>query len=440
MYEIFWEKMFQKRELPCLIFSKNLSVIRANDVVVNQQGSTKGVFTRLFSTESLEELLRFLDSNEEMISLPIFWKEEQLSSEIQRLGDDFLLVAESKQYLSAHNRKMIQIGELMEEVFHSIRNPLAVIRGRVDLLSLQSRNEKNQRSLDTIAGQCQKIVSLLNMVQMISFQHFQSTIFQMDALVESCLQDQELNIAPYVQGNLSIRTDQGRIKIILESLFAIVEEFGQIQNISVLETADLDYVEVQIAAMLSFEGVQLFYGLESNSIQNMKRFGLKSYAYGLKLGLKDCNASLFLENNKLILRCPRNLSASDIEEQRGGSVLKILVVDDDQMLRETLVGLLSFDGHSILTMNSAEEALKRVEQDPDIDIILMDIRLPQMSGLDFLKQIEQTQKEYLHKTILISGMDIDTKYDVPFLRKPFSKARLTETIQQLRERNKDRSI
>ena len=66
----------------------------------------------------------------------------------------------------------------------------------------------------------------------------------------------------------------------------------------------------------------------------------------------------------------------NVEQDIGN--LKILVVDDDDILRETVVALLSLQGHHILTANTAEEA--KLLWDEHIDVVLLDVNLPKMSG------------------------------------------------------------
>jgi two-component system response regulator PilR (NtrC family) len=66
---------------------------------------------------------------------------------------------------------------------------------------------------------------------------------------------------------------------------------------------------------------------------------------------------------------------------------EILVVDDDDIIRETLCELLSED-HACQTAATAEEALAKLESQA-FDVVLTDISMPGLSGLDLLNRVVQ---------------------------------------------------
>ena len=64
--------------------------------------------------------------------------------------------------------------------------------------------------------------------------------------------------------------------------------------------------------------------------------------------------------------------------------MKILVVDDEPGLRQTLTRILGAEGHVTITAGDGQEALARLEPD-DVDIVLCDLRMPTMSGLEMIE-------------------------------------------------------
>jgi DNA-binding NtrC family response regulator len=71
---------------------------------------------------------------------------------------------------------------------------------------------------------------------------------------------------------------------------------------------------------------------------------------------------------------------------------KILIVDDETIMRESLAGWLERDGHQVQTAASGEDALKKCAQ-TRFDILLLDIKMEGMSGLDVLRRIKEADPE-----------------------------------------------
>jgi DNA-binding NtrC family response regulator len=71
---------------------------------------------------------------------------------------------------------------------------------------------------------------------------------------------------------------------------------------------------------------------------------------------------------------------------------KILVVDDELIMRESLAGWLERDGHHVETAPSGEEALKRLKS-TRFDILLVDIKMEGMSGLEVLRHVKESDPD-----------------------------------------------
>ena len=79
---------------------------------------------------------------------------------------------------------------------------------------------------------------------------------------------------------------------------------------------------------------------------------------------------------------------------------EILVVDDDDIIRDTLCELLSQD-HACQTAATAEEALTKLESQL-FDVVLTDVSMPGLSGLELLNRVVQLYPDT--PVIIISGM------------------------------------
>ncbi|MGD9323930.1 MAG: response regulator, partial [Desulfobacterales bacterium] len=74
------------------------------------------------------------------------------------------------------------------------------------------------------------------------------------------------------------------------------------------------------------------------------------------------------------------------------SSTKILIVDDELILRESLAGWLQRDGHAVDTASSGEEALEKLKE-ARFDIMLVDIKMEGISGLDVLQHVKENDPD-----------------------------------------------
>ncbi len=83
----------------------------------------------------------------------------------------------------------------------------------------------------------------------------------------------------------------------------------------------------------------------------------------------------------------------------------VLIVDDDEGMRDTLRAILKRE-YRVLAASSAEEGLQRLRQSR-VDLMLLDVRLPGLGGLDLLKQVREQHDEV--EVIMISAItDVET--------------------------------
>ncbi|NLI33407.1 MAG: response regulator, partial [Deltaproteobacteria bacterium] len=74
--------------------------------------------------------------------------------------------------------------------------------------------------------------------------------------------------------------------------------------------------------------------------------------------------------------------------QEVRQVGNILVVDDERSIRITMKAFLEMDGHSVETAEEAESAMGVLQSRP-IDVIMTDIILPRVSGVELLRRIRE---------------------------------------------------
>jgi len=74
------------------------------------------------------------------------------------------------------------------------------------------------------------------------------------------------------------------------------------------------------------------------------------------------------------------------------TIAKILIVDDETIMRESLAGWLERDGHAVQTARSGEEALRKCKEN-HFDILLLDIKMEGMSGLEVLRRVKESDAD-----------------------------------------------
>lgn len=136
----------------------------------------------------------------------------------------------------------------------------------------------------------------------------------------------------------------------------------------------------------------------------------------------------------------------DNGEETQSLPARVLVVDDEPEMRRTLARLLSSQGMSVLTAMSGEEGLDILQREP-VDVALVDLQMPGVTGLDMLREIKK-QTIDAHVVIMTAHGDVDIAVQAMhagayhFLTKPFrSSDEVALTIRKavehrrLRDRN-----
>jgi len=117
--------------------------------------------------------------------------------------------------------------------------------------------------------------------------------------------------------------------------------------------------------------------------------------------------------------------------------LKVLVVDDDFINRKLLQTLLKKNPKvtDIIEAENGSDALDKMKKDPDINLILLDIMMPVVDGIEFLK-IFRSDMNNAHVPVIVLSTDDTRKTEVynnganDFLRKPVMQDNLYEKIDQ----------
>jgi CheY-like chemotaxis protein len=119
---------------------------------------------------------------------------------------------------------------------------------------------------------------------------------------------------------------------------------------------------------------------------------------------------------------------------------KIVVIDDEDLITASLQKLLSRQGYDVVIAQKSSLALQKVKE-TDFDLIISDVRMPEMDGIETLRQIRaylQKSNKKLIPEILITGYaDLD-KYEkamdlkvAEYVYKPFDNAGFLQVVKKI---------
>ncbi|QJD86252.1 hybrid sensor histidine kinase/response regulator [Cohnella herbarum] len=130
-----------------------------------------------------------------------------------------------------------------------------------------------------------------------------------------------------------------------------------------------------------------------------------------------------------------SLSGLDIVDERREHT--VLIVDDEASNIRILLNLLGED-YNVLTAFSAREALRKLEDHPRIDLMILDVMMPEMSGIDLCRNVRETRSvidlPILFATVKDSLHDIELCFRSggnDFIAKPFDPKTLTARVRTL---------
>jgi len=439
---VLWNVLYDESVDAIFIVDTNLQVIETNQKAeqlffLQPKSSLKSFFSKdsCVNLSNLVQsgfigrcLVQLIDQNDKAFSLLA-----TLVSDIVILQ---YLYLESDHPIRIH-QKMAVLGSFLGDIAHAMSNPLAVLQGRVELLLHKSSTypANLKRHFSAMFDQCARVSDLLQLIQVLAKN---SVANPRPVSIKNILVDYvEKQTKPtptlsFVEDEL-INVDPLHIHVLLDQLIELFSQKISISSaVTLTTTCQKKGTSIAIVFNKPLEDTKILSFLEQGSRlaslpkgMNIRLFLclilLEQQQCHLHYEMKKTSFSLFLTFPQFVMNVQSSLR----------SFLRIMVVDDHSNLRETLSALLLKEGHQIAAVPSAEEALVMLAQN-SFDVIVTDIRLPGMSGIELYDLMLRSNPSMAQKMILISGIQQELgKRDIPFLRKPFSKNDLLEVMQKI---------
>jgi nitrogen-specific signal transduction histidine kinase/CheY-like chemotaxis protein len=346
------------------------------------------------------------------------------------------------------SRRLASAGRLASGLVQEITTPLSIVQGRVGLVRAKAeRPEAVRRQAGVIEEHCRRIAAVMRNLQ--SFiaprpleqgWHAVEELFQ--EARETCgrkLERVRLQIQITPRG-LQVHADREQLVQALCNLLMHVAERSPagspVRLLAERGDAGEGAVELTLEDRAGTLPPELLAELRSPYAEGERQFdpdlglGL-AIAWAIAQDHEGWLTAAELDGG-VALRLGLPGPSSTVPAGGGGESAgrHILVVDDDQLLRETVSWMLAEQGHTISTVASAEEALTwMARQQPDA--VLVDIGLPGMRGDDLVDAIAERWPGLASRAIVTSGLLHAPRQGEAYLQKPFTRAQLLRVLDRL---------
>ncbi|RME28183.1 MAG: response regulator [Deltaproteobacteria bacterium] len=333
-------------------------------------------------------------------------------------------------------RRNAGYGRLAAELACEITASLSVVSGRLALLRQKESVSPGEldASLQAMAEHCRRVDAVVSNLRALG--HARSPRprpLPVRRLIHQVLEEEahkmeRVRVQVDVPESLQIVADPDHSSLILRNLLSYLADHmprGRLLSVRVeqrrgappelLFSAEGLAIPTEIARILRAEG-------------GGPRSAAPDPALGLGLAITwalvhDNGGTLSLGEGGRVLRL-RLVPMPGAQPARQRSVL---VVDDDQLLCETVSYMLSGLGLVVRIASSAEEAL-RILAVERFDSILVDLVLPCMDGVTLLDTIDQRWPDRACRKVLTTGGEPELPEGIVLLRKPFNRQQLIDAI------------
>ncbi|MEQ8766468.1 MAG: ATP-binding protein [Planctomycetota bacterium] len=429
----------------------DLTVLHANAAVAGMMGRSTEELQGRAIAETLPELTAWaMDDASEGITLDwpitegakrrlrferLVFRDEPEAAVTRRL-----FLVQPAEDLSALNARLGQqsrlttLGTLVSGIAHEINNPLTGVLGFLELILLQTEDEQvasDLRRAYDAAQRCRRIVAGL-----LTFARGGR-----DERVSFTLNDVVQRTVEIVNGSLRRAGIELSLEL-QEGLPAVTGDFFQIQQVllnlitnaqhAIESTRSPQGGHVTIRSTCSSDRVSLIIEDDGGGIspEDLARvfdpfFTTKPVGQGTGLGLavsygiaKEHGGELALSSQNgstiatLTLPLPRARTESAAATPRstqkkrptsGAPRLRLLLADDEEVIRLLMQQILERDGHEVVAVEDGAEAWKLIESGEAFDGILSDLRMPRMGGAELQRRLTEHDPALAQRMIFITG-------------------------------------
>jgi two-component system NtrC family sensor kinase len=438
-------------------------------IALDNQGSTQP-----FSQEDRELLTLFAaQAAIAILNARLFAEIQERTTHLAQLSTELQNeIAERRQAVEQLQRqhetlfqseKLAAMGSLLASVAHELNNPLSVVTMQADLLSDEMIDQAGADRLRLISQSAERCVRIVqNFLAFARQTPPQRTEVALNAIVEEAmelltytLRVDDIDIVLHLDDHLPLLwADPHQLHQVVVNLVTnahqALRETAPPRQLRLTTRSDPSRTDVFLEVADTGPGVPL--ELRERIFEPF--FTTKAPGVGTGLGLPFCQGiieghggSIRLESQpgpgaKFVMELPveaRPARAVTPQEPATPSVAAskaILIVDDEAGIMSALAYLLGRDGYVVNTASNGRLALEKIEEGA-YDLILCDLRMPELDGPGLYRELEQRAPDLLKRMIFLTGDTLSSetrlflkKVDMPYLSKPFRAADVRRVVQQ----------
>jgi len=451
------------REIKDDLTTRHIPVILVTakaDLSMKIEGLKQGAddyLTKPFSSEELKARVRSL------LNLRTLEKEIQMRN--QALERTLAELRKTQAQL-VHSAKMAALGTLVAGLSHEMNNPLTPVIGFAELLLGMPLPKEAHQCADIISREARRCAAVIRSLS--DFARKSPPLWQendLNTLIHSVLDLKasylrtdnivlELNLDPRLPNTL---VDGNQIKQVLLNLINNAHQALLMKE----EDRKIRIVSEQTAGLLRItigdNGPGIPKEVQSRLFEPF--FTTKPEGEGAGLGLAISHGIIESHGGKigfmseegigtrfwfeLPLRTAASITASNVFPDTAIQYQsrRALVVDDEPMVLEVCKAALEQIGFAVDTVQSGEAALVQLTK-VSYDLLISDIRMPGMDGIQFFDQVSRVYPEILDRTIIITGDAVNIvtstfldRTHVAVLEKPFNLTKLQRLAKSIVERH-----
>lgn len=121
---------------------------------------------------------------------------------------------------------------------------------------------------------------------------------------------------------------------------------------------------------------------------------------------------------------------------------RVLIADDDPVIRRLVTSALEHEGFDVVAANDGSEAFRILQNDADFRAAILDMKMPNLEGLDLIRHMRTEKRLMRIPTVVITGeTDLNVMSEsfaagaVLFLNKPFTREQLHITLGMVLSKN-----